>query len=165
MQDARQLDGGEEATVYRLDSGAGTVVLHISPAWRSHDELAWVHRLIQHVKPHVPEAVAPLGAPGETIIEHEWQCAALYPFVEGTPLDREDPRQREHAAQCLAAIHRATRTGFDAPRPPAPFSAPPSTPQCSRRSGPGRLVGIERGRLSGASPDPRGLLPWQPDLP
>jgi Ser/Thr protein kinase RdoA (MazF antagonist) len=53
------------------------------------------------------------------VIEHKGQCAALFPFIDGDRLDREDPRLRDDAARCLAAIHRATRSGFDIPRPPS----------------------------------------------
>ena len=125
----RTLSGGEEASVYQLDADAGAIVLHIAPAWRTRDELTWVHRLIQQVKTHVPEAVVPLGTPGQTVIELDGHLAAVYPFVEGTRLDREDPALCAQAAQCLARIHLATSSGSIAPRPVSPTAPQANLPE------------------------------------
>lgn len=115
----QQLAGGEEASVWRLDS-APCVVVHVSPLWRGATELAWVHTVIVHAAQHVPEAVAPLPTrDGRTFIAMAGRLLSVYPFIAGHFLDRTDPSARAQAAQLLARLHRALLGWL----PPAPRPA------------------------------------------
>jgi len=49
---------------------------------------------------------------------------ALFPFVEGQILDRDDPVLRQQAARLLAAIHQALLSWPGGPRPPSGAGEP-----------------------------------------
>jgi Ser/Thr protein kinase RdoA (MazF antagonist) len=83
------LDGGDEALVLCLDGGGSRFVLHASPPWRTLAELEWVHAVVRHARGAVPQAVVPLERGGRTVFEWEDRCVALFPFIDGTMLDRE----------------------------------------------------------------------------
>lgn len=105
----QRLTGGEECTVWHLDTTRGRLVLRLSPTWRTLEELRWVHEITCFVATRVGEAVAPLVAlDGTTLFLHEGWPAALFPFVPGERLDREDAKLRDGAARLLARLHHAT---------------------------------------------------------
>jgi Ser/Thr protein kinase RdoA (MazF antagonist) len=123
------LDGGDEATVLRVDTGAGPVVLHVSPSWRTRDELEWVHSVAQHAHRRVLEAITPIECRGETAFEWQGRFVAAFPFVSGDMLDRDDAALRADAARLLAAIHVALSDFRGGGRPhdavrAAPFADP-----------------------------------------
>lgn len=118
------MSGGEEAQVWRVESVDGPLVVHASPAWRSNEELGWVHGLLRFTARQAPEAVAPLPThDGSSLVPHDDRWLSLFPFVSGMFLDREDAVQREAAARLLARMHRAM-LGWKAPgRRPSPIPA------------------------------------------
>lgn len=104
----QRLTGSEECDVWRLTTTRGQLVLRLSPAWRTLDELRWVHELTRFVAAHVGEVVAPMVAlDGTTLFLYTDRPAALFPFVLGERLDREDAQLRESAARLLARLHLA----------------------------------------------------------
>ena len=117
------LTGGEESAVWRLATGDETLVVRVSPAWRTVAELQWVHDLICFTAQAIPEVVKPLAtADGSTIFLHAGQPAVVFPFVEGEALEREDSGLREAAARVLARLHQALSAW------PAGRARPPSGP-------------------------------------
>jgi Ser/Thr protein kinase RdoA (MazF antagonist) len=119
---------GDEAAVWRAGTAQGAVVVRLGPAWRTSAEVAWVHELLAFVAGQVPEAVAPLAAPdGATVLWWRGQPVALFPWVDGTPLDREDAGLRAAAAGLLARVHAALR------RRPAARQRPPAGPEAPAR--------------------------------
>jgi Ser/Thr protein kinase RdoA (MazF antagonist) len=124
------LAGGEEALVLRAESARGALVIHLSPPWRTRAELEWVHALARHAQQHIPQVVAPIECMAASIFEVEGRLAALFPYVEGQILDRDDPEQRADAARMLAAIHRALSSWQAGARPASSLArpAPPADP-------------------------------------
>jgi hypothetical protein len=45
---ARRVQEGDEALVWRADTDRGPVIVHVGPAWRSSEELIWVHQVMRH---------------------------------------------------------------------------------------------------------------------
>ena len=120
------LTGGEESAVWRLATDGGTIVVRVSPAWRTVAELQWVHDLIRFTAQAIPEVVKPLAAAdGSTIFLHAGQPVGVFPFVEGKALDREDSGLQQDAAILLARLHQATSAwpGYRV-RPPSGPAAP-----------------------------------------
>ena len=117
---------GIESDAWRVETERGPVALLLYPAWRTFEELSWVHLLIVGVDRTVPEAVAPLAArDGATLFRHEDRLVALFPFVRGDILDRENPLLRVEAARLLARIHLAMLAIPDlGPRPASGLDAP-----------------------------------------
>lgn len=102
------LTGGEESAVWRLATDCEPIVVRISPAWRTVAELQWVHDLTRFTARVIPEVVAPLSAvDGSTIFLHAGQPVAVFPFVEGKMLDREDSGLQQAAALLLVRLHQA----------------------------------------------------------
>jgi Ser/Thr protein kinase RdoA (MazF antagonist) len=130
------IHAGDEAAVWRARTPRGAVVVRLGPAWRTPAEVAWVHELLAFVAGHVPEAVAPLPAPdGATALWWRGQPVALFPWVDGATLDREDAGLRAAAAGLLASAHAALRRWPAArPRPPPARRAPrpPGSGRCPR---------------------------------
>ncbi len=126
-----RLEGGDEAVVLRAETTAGPLVVHVSPPWRTRAELAWVHAVARHAQRSVPQVVAPIAHGGETVFACDGRLVAVFPFVEGELLNRDDPLLRADAARLLAAIHRALLTWRGGTRPassagkPAPPPDPP----------------------------------------
>ncbi len=111
------LRGGDEAIAIRLEAASGQIVLHVSPSWRTRAELEWVHAVARRVHERVPEAVKPIRGHNGTVFDWEGRWAALFPFIEGNTLDREDPALRTKAAQLLASVHNALLHWQMGPRP------------------------------------------------
>lgn len=113
----KQLAGGHESQVFRLQGPDGFLVLKVGPTWRTHAELKWVHAVVRHVQRNVPQAVPPMQRRGETVIEWAGRCVTVFPFIEGRSLDRDDGQMRNQAARTLAALHNALLTWSGGPRP------------------------------------------------
>src|SRR5262245_58964503 len=77
-----RLVGGDEAVVQRVETAAGTFVLHQSPPWRTRAELEWTHAVAAHAAQRIPAVVAPIVAHGQTVFEHGGRLLAFFPFVE-----------------------------------------------------------------------------------
>jgi Ser/Thr protein kinase RdoA (MazF antagonist) len=107
----RQLSGGDECEIWLVLSADGRRVVRISPRWRSLIQLEWAHTLMLATQPVLSVVTAPLKATnGSTLWLHNEHPVALFPYVNGHFLDREDPTQRRAAAQLLAQLHRAMLT-------------------------------------------------------
>lgn len=115
---AKQIEQGDEALVWRADTDRGPIVAHVGPAWRSSEELVWVHRVVQHAAARVPQSIAPRRAgDGSTFFRHEGRPVTLFAFVEGEPLDPTLPAPRAHSARVLASLHAAMAGWAGGPRP------------------------------------------------
>jgi Ser/Thr protein kinase RdoA (MazF antagonist) len=111
------LAGGHKNTLLRC----GDVVLRVEH--RDPESVAWEHELTAFLSHDVPEVVTPLVAlDGSAFEERDGTVVSVLPFVEGTPLDRDDETQRL-AAGLLARLHwvRIWRR----PRPDRPAFADP----------------------------------------
>jgi len=128
LRPVARLEGGEEAMVFRLESDAGPLVLHVSPPWRSRAELEWAHAVSALARASVSQAASPLTGSGGTILEWEGRWAAVSPFVEGEMLDREDAGLRLGAVELLADIHNALAGATLGPRPPSGPGHPSAPP-------------------------------------
>jgi Ser/Thr protein kinase RdoA (MazF antagonist) len=120
------LDGGDEAIAWRAEAEPA-VLIHQSPTWRTADELSWVHELLVRLTPVFP-AVAPLPTrSGRTFVWHGSALITLYPWVEGTHVNRHDRTQREASAAMLARLHRVllatSMPARPSPSPDAPWMA------------------------------------------
>lgn len=113
----------DEAVGWRAEAER-PLFIHQSPPWRTAEELTWIHTLVSQVARTFPLAIAPLATTsGATFLEHGGSFITVYPFVEGTHLDREDAVHREAAARRLAELHRVLRACEMPPRPqPGPRS-------------------------------------------
>ena len=118
LQPGRRLGGGDEAEIWRSaigDSGSAgpagpslrqDLVVRISPAWRTFQEIAWTHALTRFVAAAVPEAVAPVAArDGASAFVHRGRCVALFPFVAARPVRTAHAMERLAAAELLARLH------------------------------------------------------------
>ena len=86
--------------VWLVRSDQGPCVVRISPPWCSLRRLGWAHTLMLALQPVLPVVIALLKAPnGSTLFVHHEHPVALFPYVDGHPVDRADPAQREAAAQ------------------------------------------------------------------
>jgi Ser/Thr protein kinase RdoA (MazF antagonist) len=102
-----QLDGGEEADVWAASSDRQRFVIHVSAPWRRRSEVAWAHAVSTQAAAAVPEAVAPISVRGETSFSWNGRLVAVFRYVDGEPLDREDAEQVADAGRLLARIHAA----------------------------------------------------------
>lgn len=102
-----QLHGGEEADVWATSSDRQRFVIHVSAPWRPRSEVAWAHAVSTQAAVAVPEAVAPISVRGETSFSWNGRLAAIFRYVDGEPLDREDAGQVVDAGRLLARIHAA----------------------------------------------------------
>lgn len=138
----RQLSGGEECEIWLVRSDQGQCVVRISPQWRSLTRLGWTHALMVALRPLLPVVIAPLKAPdGSTLFVHHEHPVALFPYVDGHPVDREDPAQREAAARLLAQLHQAMLT-VSVPDA-APVRHQREAPLAPRNSDPAALHDVE----------------------
>jgi Ser/Thr protein kinase RdoA (MazF antagonist) len=97
---AEPLEGGHKNTLLRC----GNVVLRVEQ--RDPESIAWEHELTTFLSHDVPGVVAPLAAlDGSTFAEMDGIVVSVLPFVEGTPLDRDDEAQRLEVARLLARLH------------------------------------------------------------
>jgi Ser/Thr protein kinase RdoA (MazF antagonist) len=146
------IHNGDEASVWRVQTTAGPagpVVVRVGPAWRTTAEVAWVHDLLDYAAHTLDVAVAPLPArDGTTAFWWRGRPVALFPFVAGTALNREDTHLRREAARLLARVHNTLRRWPDPrPRPPAGPDAPSRWP---RPPDPSALVDPELDAWHGA---------------
>lgn len=100
------LEGGYEALVLKAEGSQGAIVLHASSSGRSRAELSWCHAVARHAHKTVSQVVVPVERDGDTLTEWRDGLLAVYPFVDGSGLDHNDPNLRRDAAQLLAKIHR-----------------------------------------------------------
>jgi len=71
LHDVSRIEQGDEALVWRVETDQGRRIVHIGPAWRSSEELAWTHRVIRHAAAGAPQAIPPIPAPdGATFVRH-----------------------------------------------------------------------------------------------
>lgn len=131
VQPLEWLDGGDEAIVLRAATTLGDVVIHASPIWRTYAELEWVHAVSRHAHLRISEAIAPVECSGQTMFEWKGRIVAVFPFVVGEFLDRDDAILRANAACLLAAIHKSlldfsggVRPGFGVGSPATPAQEP-----------------------------------------
>lgn len=87
-----RLFGGDECVIWKVVASRGPLVVRISPAFRSLERLAWIHRLTLTLQATLPEVVAPLSMPnGNTLFHYGDQSVALFPFIKAarkTPVFR-----------------------------------------------------------------------------
>lgn len=107
VQSSGRLAGGDEAIVLLVETDGGEFVLHASPAWRTRAELECSHCVARHANQLVSQVVAPVRRGGRTVFECRGRFVAVFPFIDGQMLDREDRVLRYEAAVSLAAIHNA----------------------------------------------------------
>ena len=108
LRPVRPLSGGEECETWLASAGDAAYVVRVSPAWRSPVQLQWTHDLMLFLRPQVSAVTAPLRAlDGSSLFLYQGYPAAVYPFVTGKPLDRENSAQRHSASVLLAQMHRA----------------------------------------------------------
>ncbi|WP_214408618.1 phosphotransferase enzyme family protein [Sphaerisporangium fuscum] len=113
-----RLHGGEESAAYRL----GDHVVRVGPAWRGTAEIEWCHAIALHAATGLPEAVAPLPtAEGATVVRVEGRPVSVWPYVEGSWSDSDEPGQRVQGARLLARLHEALATARPGPRPVPAF--------------------------------------------
>jgi len=119
LSPARRLSGGEECEIWLTTSDDVPLIVRISPGQRSLVQLGWTHTLMLSLRPLLPVVVAPLRATdGSTLFLYDGRPVALFPFVEGTPLDRELPAQRHAAARLLARLHSVMLADSTVPSQP-----------------------------------------------
>ncbi|MCP9489247.1 MAG: phosphotransferase [Solirubrobacteraceae bacterium MAG38_C4-C5] len=119
LHDASPIEQGDEALVWRVETDQGARIVHIGPAWRSSEELAWTHRVIRHAAAGAPQAIPPLPAPdGATFFRHDGRPVTLFEFIDGDPLDTGDAALVDHSARVLACIHSSLADWPGGPRPP-----------------------------------------------
>lgn len=117
IRHATQIEQGDEAVVWRTETDEGPVVVHVGPAWRSSEELAWTHAVLRRAAARVPVAIAPLAGPGgATFLFHHGHPVTLFEFVDGDPLDPTDAAL-DDSARVLARIHSALADWPGGPRP------------------------------------------------
>ncbi len=125
------LGGGYESEVFLSSCNDISLVLHLSPAWRTTEELEWVHSVVKMVRKDVSVAVGPIQRKNRTVFEWNGRGAALFPYVSGRAVPRGHPELVEAAARLLARIHLALGRLDPQPRPagagnrPRPVSVPP----------------------------------------
>lgn len=102
-----QLPGGEEADVSAASSTGQKFVIHVTPPWRPRGEVAWAHAVATQAATAVPEAIAPMSVRGDTSFSWRGRLVAVFRYVDGEPLDRNDPEQVAEAGRLLARIHGA----------------------------------------------------------
>lgn len=113
----RWLEGGYEALVLKAEGRQGAIVLHVSSSQRSREELSWCHAVARHAHKAVPQVVVPIERDGDTLAEWHDRLLAVYPFVDGSTLDHNDPSLRNEAARLLAKLHRGLLDWSGGPRP------------------------------------------------
>ena len=146
------LDGGDECRLWRLDS----IVVRLSPQWRTVEELAWTHRVAAALGASVPEVTRPVPAiDGTTAFSWQRAPVSVWPFVDGIPLDREEQPQRARAARLLGRLHRAAATA--PPMPDRPVS-PAARAAGSALPDPALDAWLQTWRAIQARHEPSGVL-------
>jgi len=115
---ATPLSGGEEALVWQVNSSVGLLVVRMSPASRSPSRLQWRHHVLLALASSLPQAIAPLLAPdGSTLLPYQDFSVALFPYVRGDRLDRDQAQLRRASAHLLAQLHTALLPHLKHPAP------------------------------------------------
>lgn len=114
------LPGGEEAEVWSALSETERLAIHVNGAWREPAEVSWSHAVVVQAATTVPEAVAPISTRGGTYFTWSGRVVTVFPFVDGEPVDRENPNQVADAGRLLSRIHRAL-LAWQPASPPAPL--------------------------------------------
>ncbi|MFC7590833.1 phosphotransferase enzyme family protein [Nonomuraea antimicrobica] len=108
----------EESAAYRL----GGHVIRIGPEGRTVAESEWCHAVARHAAAALPEAVAPLPAPGGvSVITVAGRPISCWPYVAGSWPGSDVPAVRVAGARLLARLHRALATYDPGPRPVPAF--------------------------------------------
>ena len=116
---AERLYGGEESASYRV----GDNVIRIGPEWRDTGELEWCYAVASHAGLTIPEVPSPmLTGEHRRVVRAEGRPITVWPFVQGSWADRDDPHHRAQAAQLLARLHRSLA---DAPVEARPIDTSP----------------------------------------
>lgn len=103
---AEALSGGSASQVWRLDA-VPPVVVRVSQYYQLED-LRRSCQVASGLSRMVPEAIAPLiGSDGEAAFLCDGLPVTVWPFVDGTPLDRQNLGQLRQAAGLLARLHQA----------------------------------------------------------
>lgn len=102
-----RIHNGDEAEVWAASYDGERVVVHVGPPWRRPEDLRWCHEVAREAGKAVPEAVAPIRVRGRSFTVWNDRVVAVFPFVEGDVLDREDAGQVAAAASVLASIHKS----------------------------------------------------------
>jgi Ser/Thr protein kinase RdoA (MazF antagonist) len=127
---AQRIADGDECEVWMAPSERGPLVIRLSPTWRTMEELLWVHELVRLAAFHVSVAIPPLAAQDHSsLFLYGKRPTAIFPFVGGEALDREDGSLRRAAARLLAQLHqvmvsRPPEHSRPAPGPNSPDAQP-----------------------------------------
>lgn len=133
------LTGGYECALWKVVGDDGPWVVRVCPSWRTDDEIAWIYDLVTFCAQHLPAVVAPIkNRRGELFFRHNDHPIVVFPFVEGSALDRTDDDLLVKAGDMLARLHTIARSWPEQrPRPPSHTSAPKVIP---RQNDPNALV-------------------------
>ncbi len=100
-----KLDGGYECDVWRVEDW----VVRICPEWRNVEALAYIYRHASLLAKDIPEIVASIKtAQGDDLIQVENHPIAVFPYIAGQPLDRNNDTLLRQSAKLLAQIHMAS---------------------------------------------------------
>lgn len=100
-----KLDGGYECEVWRV----GEWVVRICPDWRNVEALKHIYRHVCLLAKEFPEIVAPIKtAQGDDLLHYENRPIAVFPYISGKPLNRNNDTLLRHSAELLAQIHMAS---------------------------------------------------------
>jgi Ser/Thr protein kinase RdoA (MazF antagonist) len=124
--DPYKLTGGYESDVWRWQSDRGDLAVRVSPAWRTLDELNWVHSLNRHCAASIPEVVAPLpDQTGATVFAFQQQPVSVFPYIAGISLDTTSADLCAAAARLLGQIHTVAQSWTGSAHRPASHSTVP----------------------------------------
>lgn len=118
----------------RLESSP-PVMVRVSEHWPPLDQVQRSCAVAGSFAGVVAQVPAPLVAlDGAAAFLWHGHPVAVWPFIDGCRLDRDDPPQRRLAAQLLAKLHRAA-LNFDGPSADASVETYATTPMGSNPSG------------------------------
>ncbi|MFC7625877.1 phosphotransferase enzyme family protein [Microlunatus sp. GCM10028923] len=102
------LGQGDEASVWRVLGSGRRLIVRSSPASRDLGQLTAAYMLAAVLAETVTEVTAPVRAiDGSVTARCEGRPISVWPYIEGTFLDRSDHDQLQAAAELLARLHRA----------------------------------------------------------
>lgn len=99
------LAGGQESAAYRCRHPSADLVVLVYPSWRRRAELEWALAVAAHAGSRVPEVVAALSVGSGRLVTVAGRLAAVFPYIEGVPLEVANQALALDAARVLAAIH------------------------------------------------------------
>jgi Ser/Thr protein kinase RdoA (MazF antagonist) len=131
MGASSQIINGDECLVWRIENGSLPLVVRVSPAWRTIDEIQWVHEFMVHCGQIIPEVVSPMVAlDTSTVFIFASYPVTVFPFIEGDTLNVGNAMLREKAARLLARIHNTSFAWADKrPRPASKGTKPQPLPR------------------------------------